>query len=72
MSLLHFNSRPWTVFDPANKDHRRWYHAFVTKGGWGRCPYRFIVPESNGDLISMCQRKLVEWYVANEFDKKTK
>jgi len=59
MSVLHFKSRPWTVFDAANKEHRRWYN-----------PYRFIVPEDHGDLITMCQRALVRYYVAHEFDKK--
>ena len=70
MSVLHFKARPWTVFDPANKEHRRWYNQFVTHGGWGQCPYRFIVPEDHGDLITMCQRSLVRYYVAHEFDKK--
>lgn len=67
MSVLHFKSRPWTVFDPSNKEHRRWYNQFVTYGGWGKCPYRFIVPEDHGDLITMCQRSLVRYYVAHEF-----
>jgi len=28
------------------------------------------VPEDHGDLITMCQRALVRYYVAHEFDKK--
>lgn len=67
MSLLQFKSRPWTVFDPANKDHRRWYYQFTQHGSWGRCPYRFIVPDDHGDLITMCQRALVKYYVEHEF-----
>lgn len=67
MSVLHFKARPWTVFDPANKDHRRWYADFVNNGTWGRCPYRFIVPEDHGDLITMCQRALIKYYVEKEF-----
>ena len=67
MSVLHFNARPWTVFDPYNSDHRRWYGEFVKSGTWGRCPYRFIVPEDHGDLITMCQRALVKYYVEQEF-----
>lgn len=69
MSILHFKSRPWTVFDPANKEHRRWYSQFTKHGTWGRCPYRFIVPDSHGDLITMCQRSLVKYYVEYEFRK---
>lgn len=71
MSVLHFKARPWTVFDPKNKDHRRWYSEFAKHGTWGRCPYRFIVPDSHGDLITMCQRALVEYYVEHEFKKHT-
>ena len=72
MSVLHFNARPWTVFDVCNKDHRRWYAEFVKHGSWGRCPYRFIVPEDHGDLITMCQRALVKYYVEHEFKHATK
>lgn len=68
MSVLHFNARPWTVFDPKNKNHRRWYADFVKYGTWGKCPVRFIVPEDHGDLITMCQRSLVKFYVEHEFD----
>lgn len=67
MSLLEFKSRPWTVFDPKSKEHRRWYWNFVEHGTWGRCPYRFIVPDDHGDLITMCQRALVKYYVEKEF-----
>lgn len=69
MSVLHFKARPWTVFDAHNKEHRRWYAEFVKHGSWGRCPYRFIVPEDHGDLITMCQRALVKYYVEHEFKK---
>lgn len=69
MSLLNFVGRPWTVFDPGKKEHRRWYYEFVEHGTWGRCPYRFIVPDDHGDLITMCQRALVKYYVNSEFEK---
>ena len=67
MSVLHIKSRPWTVFDPNNKDHRRWFAEFQKYGTWGRCPVRFLVPEDQGDLITMIQRKLIEFYVKKEF-----
>ena len=69
MSVLHFKARPWTVFDPGNKNHRRWYADFVKRGTWGTCPVRFIVPEDHGDLITMCQRALIKYYVEHEFKK---
>lgn len=70
MSQLELHGRPWTVFDPADQQHRSWYHEFVQHGTWGRCPYRFIVPDDHGNLITMIQRKLVEYYVRQEFRPK--
>jgi hypothetical protein len=69
MSQLALNGRPWTVFDPANQQHRAWYYNFVKTGTWGRCPVRFVVPEDHGNLITMIQRNLVEYYVTQEFKK---
>lgn len=71
MSRLELFGRPWTVFDPANKDHRRYYHQFVLTHSWGECPVRFVVPEDHGDLITMIQRSLIAYYVNREF-KETK
>jgi hypothetical protein len=68
MSLLQFKARPWVVFDPSNKDHRSWYYQFVQHGTWGRCPYRFILPEDHGmNLITLCQLSLIKYYVTQEF-----
>ena len=67
MSKLITSSRPWTVFDPTNKHHRRWYGEFQRLGTWGRCPVRFIVTDDQGDLITMIQRSLIRYYVTKEF-----
>jgi hypothetical protein len=67
MSVLELSGRPFVVFDPANKDHRRFYFDFVETGMWGRCPYRFVVPDDHGNLITMIQRSLVNYYVEAEF-----
>ena len=67
MSVLELSGRPYIVFDPANKEHRHWYHMFVKTGTWGKCPFRFVVPEDHGDLITMIQRTLVKYYVETEF-----
>ena len=72
MSQLALHGRPWTVFDPANREHRKWYNDFVESGTWGRCPVRFVIPEDHGNLITMIQRKLVEYYVQQEFKKQRK
>jgi hypothetical protein len=67
MSVLELHGRPYTVFDPSNKQHRRYYSDFVRTHSWGSCPVRFVVPEDHGDLITMIQRTLVKYYVAKEF-----
>jgi hypothetical protein len=69
MSLLEYKNRPFVAFDAANKDHRRWYNDFVKHGTWGRCPYRFIVPDDQGNLVTLIQRRLIEYYVGKEFVK---
>lgn len=67
--MLELRNRYWVVFDPSNKNHRLWYHEFVQHGTWGRCPVRFVVPEDHNNLVTMIQRKLVEYYVHREFKK---
>ena len=67
MSVLELHGRPYTVFDPANKEHRRYYSEFVKTASWGACPVRFVVPEDHGDLVTMIQRSLVKHYVNKEF-----
>ena len=67
MSVLELHGRPYTVFDPENKQHRRYYNEYVQKASWGSCPVRFVVPEDHGDLITMIQRSLVKYYVEREF-----
>ena len=73
MSRLDYAGRPWAVFDPYNKQHRKFYSEFVTSGTWGRCPVRFIVPEDHGgDLISMIKNSLIQYYIEREFRVKAK
>ena len=67
MSALELHGRPYTVFDPSNKQHRRFYSEFVRTASWGACPVRFVVPEDHGDLVTMIQRSLVKYYVEREF-----
>lgn len=70
MSQLALHGRPWVVFNATNTEHRKWYADFVRTGTWGRCPVRFVVPEDHNNLITMIQRKLVEYYVQQEFKKR--
>ena len=67
MSILELHSRPFVAFDPTKKEHRQYYHNFVVTRSWGRCPVRFLVPEDHGDLVTMIQRSLIEFYTKREF-----
>ena len=67
MSRLELYSRPLIAFDASNREHRGYYFQFLELGAWGRCPYRFIVPDDHGNLVTMIQRKLIEYYVNKEF-----
>jgi len=67
MSRLEYYSRPLVAFDPHNKDHRRYFAEFQTNHTWGGCPVRFIVPEDNGDLVTLMQRSLIQYYIDREF-----
>lgn len=69
MSRLFLNTRPWVVFDPKDRNHRKWYAEFVHIGTWGKCPVRFLVADDQGDLITMIQRSLIKFYVEQEFKK---
>lgn len=69
MSRLNLFGRPFVVFVPSNKNHRQYYYDYVRTASWGQCPVRFVVPEDHGDLVTMIQRSLVQYYVEQEFTK---
>jgi hypothetical protein len=70
MSRLAYIGRPWVAFDPEDKQHRKYFADFQENRTWGKCPIRFIISDDAGDLLSMMQRRLVEYYTATEFNIK--
>jgi hypothetical protein len=70
MSRLNFIGRPWVAFDATNRQHRQWYYEFVKHQTWGRCPVRFIVADDHGDLLTMIQQRLNQYYTEREFGVK--
>ena len=72
MSRLSLYGRQWVVFDAHNKQHREWFAAFQSRRSWAHCPVRFIIDNENGDLLTMIQRRLIEYYTDQEFGKKRK
>jgi len=71
MSRLSLHNRPLVVFEPANTDHRKWFAEFNRSSKWGDCPVRFVVEDDNGDLVTMIQRRLIQYYVSREFSPVT-
>jgi hypothetical protein len=69
MSKLALYGRQYVVFDPANKDHRRWFANFNKHLSWKDCPVRFVIDNDHGDLVTMIQRQLIQYYVDREFSK---
>jgi hypothetical protein len=67
MSRLALYGRPYVIFDASNRDHRKWFAEFNKTGAWGSCPVRFVVYDDHGDLITMIQRHLIQYYVDKEF-----
>ena len=72
MSRLSLYGRQWIVFDAQNKQHRQWFAEFQARKSWANCPVRFIIDDENGDLLTMIQRRLIEFYTDQEFGKKRK
>ncbi len=66
MSILIKAGRPWVTFDVRKPEHRQWYAEFQSQNTWGHCPVRFISPDI-GDLVTMIQRSLIDYYVNQEF-----
>jgi hypothetical protein len=67
MNKLLLNCRPATVFDAANKEHRKAYYHFLKYSTWGRSPYQFILEPGFEDVPTMCRYQLCEYYVCKEF-----
>ena len=67
MSKLQLFGRPFVIFEAKNKEHRRWFAEFQTHRSWGNCPVRFVVDDDQGDLVTMIQRRLIEFYTNKEF-----
>jgi hypothetical protein len=72
MSKLALSNRTYVVFDVENKEHRKWFAEFNEKRTWAKCPVRFVIDNDSGDLVTMIQRSLIQYYVDREFKKKTK
>jgi len=67
--ILELSRRSFVAFDPSSKDHRKWFADFQRNKTWAKCPVRFVIPDDQGDLVSLIQQRLVAFYVSKEFGK---
>lgn len=67
VNKLLLNCRPGTVFDAANKEHRKAYYNFIKNSTWSRSPYQFLLEPGFEDVPTMCRHRLCEYYVGREF-----
>jgi hypothetical protein len=61
-------TRPQVVFDPKNKDHRKWATEFLHTKSWKNCPVRFLVNDTSLDYVAVMQRQLITYYADKEFN----
>ena len=62
------------AFDETNLLHREYYYEFMKRKSWGQCPVRFMVEgaDLNTTLIFYINEKMLNYYVKEEFSKRTK
>jgi hypothetical protein len=44
-----------------------YFKEFQRRSTWGSCPVRFICDDAGADLLTMIQRRLIQYYVDREF-----
>jgi hypothetical protein len=59
--------RPWTAYDPANKDHRRYFNNFIKTRSWAGCPYQWLIMDDSGDVVHYLTKVTAEYYLSREF-----
>lgn len=67
MMRMRLQQRPWTLFDPANKEHRAYFNAFLKTRSWSECPVQWVITDSSNDVVHHLSRILLEYYTGAEF-----
>ncbi len=66
---LNLFRKPTIAFNVANRQHRTDYAIFLKTGSWKHCGVHYEIPDAYGEVQSIVQRKLLEYYSAREFSK---
>lgn len=69
---LHLVTKPVVAFDVKNVKHRRDYAQFLLTGSWAHCSVRYEMDDLCGELQAVIQRRLLEYYVRQEFKRVVK
>lgn len=64
-----FLNRPYTAFQPDNREHRAAYHEFTQTGHWQNSRYQFVVEEPYTDIVTQIERQLGRYYTEQEFSQ---
>jgi hypothetical protein len=67
MLKMNLHQRPWTLFDPKNKDHRAYFNEFLKTRSWKHCPVQWIIGDSSLDIVHHISKLLLEHYTSAEF-----
>jgi len=62
-------SRPATLFDATNVEHRKAYFEYLVTRTWAGCHFQFVLEEPFLDLPSCINHKMVQHYAGQEFSK---
>lgn len=57
------------AFDVNNRQHRHDYALFLITNSWKHCNVHYEIPDVSGEVQSVVQRKLLEYYSSKEFKK---
>jgi hypothetical protein len=70
MLKMSVRQRPWTAFDPANKDHRQYFNEFLKTRSWRNCPVQWIIGDDSQDVVHYIHKVLINYYTSSEFSTK--
>jgi len=63
--------RPFTLFDPANPEHRAYFYHYIKNSSWGTCPYQWYITDDSTDVVYYINKLMVNYYMSQEFVKKS-
>ena len=66
---LNLFRKPTIAFDVNNRQHRNDYAVFMKTGSWKHCPVHYEIADVAGEVQSVVQRRLLEYYSSKEFAK---